>query len=106
MYGIIFYVPESHLEIVKNAMFEQGAGKVGNYDHCSWQVLGTGQYRPLPGSQPFQGEIEKISQEAEYKVEMVCEELYLAKVVAALLIAHPYETPAYMIHKLISPGTI
>jgi hypothetical protein len=62
MYKLCFFVPESHLETVKEAIFEAGAGRIGDYDRCCWQVLGDGQFRPLPGSQPFsgkQGELER-----------------------------------------------
>ncbi len=47
MYKICFYVPESHLEKVKEALFATGAGRIGDYDHCCWQTRGTGQFRPL-----------------------------------------------------------
>ena len=72
MYQINFYVPETHLEQVKNALFAQGAGRIGNYSHCAWQTKGQGQYCPLAGSKPFSGEQDKIMHETEYKVEMVC----------------------------------
>ena len=55
MYKLCFYVPDSHLEAVKKAVFAIGAGRIGAYDSCCWQVLGQGQYRPLEGSQPFLG---------------------------------------------------
>jgi len=77
MHKITFYVPESHLETVKNALFDQGAGKIGNYDRCCWQTKGEGQYRPLENSHPFQGEKNKVCKEPEYLVEMVCEEKVL-----------------------------
>ena len=70
MYKLCFYVPESHLEAVKAAVFAAGAGRIGNYDSCCWEVLGQGQFRPLTGSDPFigrQGEVERV---AEYRVEM------------------------------------
>ena len=53
LYKIELYVPESHLTAVKTAMFEAGAGRVGNYDLCAWQTRGEGQFRPLDGSRPF-----------------------------------------------------
>lgn len=90
-----FYVPESHLEKVKTAVFAAGAGKIGNYCCCSWETLGEGQFKPLPGSEPYvgaQGEVEKVD---EYKVELVCESGALDKAIEALKEAHPYETPAY-----------
>lgn len=95
MYKLVFYVPESHLEQVKSAVFEAGAGRIGDYDCCAWQTLGQGQFRPLAGSRPFlgsQGEVETV---AEYKVEMVCAGNCIAEAVRALCAAHPYEEPAY-----------
>ncbi len=56
LFKIEFYVPESHLSAVKLAMFEAGAGKLGDYDQCAWQTKGRGQYRPLAGSDPYQGD--------------------------------------------------
>ncbi len=90
-----FYVPESHLEKVKSAVFATGAGQIGTYCCVSWETLGTGQFKPLPGSDPYigeQGEVEKVK---EFKVELICEPALLDKAVAALREAHPYETPAY-----------
>ena len=91
------YVPESHLEAVKTAIFEVGGGRVGDYDCCAWQTKGVGQFRPLDGSKPFvgcQGHIETV---IEYKLEVVCEKRYREAVVAALKQAHPYEEVAYAV---------
>ena len=57
MYKIEFYTPESHLETVKKAMFEAGAGHLENYDCCCWQTRGIGQFRPLEGSNPYSAAI-------------------------------------------------
>ena len=100
MYQINFYVPESHLESVKNAMFDAGAGRIGNYGHCAWQVLGDGQFMPLEGSDAFIGEMGKLEKVPEYKVEMVCDDNNLGAVIKALKQSHPYETPAYYTIKL------
>ena len=54
MYKLAFFVPPSHVEQVTRALFAAGAGRIGAYDSCSWQVPGQGQFRPLDGSQPFQ----------------------------------------------------
>lgn len=89
------YVPESHLEAVKQAMFAAGAGRVGDYDSCAWQTLGQGQYRPLQGSQPHQGQTGQLETVAEYKVELVCLRSHKGQVVAAMKSAHPYEEVAY-----------
>ncbi|MFT3741344.1 MAG: NGG1p interacting factor NIF3 [Gammaproteobacteria bacterium] len=99
MYYLQFYVPPSHLKAVKIALFAAGAGKIGAYDQCAWQTLGEGQYRPLPGSQPFAGTQDQLCHEAEYKVEMVCAEAVLSEVISALKASHPYEQPAYWVMK-------
>ncbi len=95
MYKLCYYVPGSHLEITKRAIFDAGAGRVGNYDRCCWQVRGDGQFRPLPGSKPFIGQEGTIEQVEEYRVEMVCADDHIAEVIVALKQAHPYEEPAY-----------
>ncbi len=100
LYLIYFYVPQDYCEIVKEAMFAVGAGRVGTYDKCSWQVLGQGQYRPLDGSKPFLGEINKVEKVIEYKVEMVCKKEFLKDVIVAMKKAHPYEEVAYGVLEL------
>jgi len=97
LYKIELYVPESHLAAVKTAMFEAGAGRVGNYDCCAWQTRGEGQFRPLDGSSPFLGNQGQIETVIEHKLEMVCEEQCLEAVIAALKRAHPYEEVAYTV---------
>ena len=97
MHKFCFYVPESHLEIVKHALFEKGAGKIGNYDCCCWQTLGMGQYRPLENSHAFKGEIDKIAHEPEYLVEMICEDNLVDTLISTLSKIHPYETPAFQV---------
>jgi structural hemagglutinin/hemolysin toxin protein RtxA len=92
---INFYVPATHLNQVKEAMFAAGAGKIEQYCNCAWQTLGQGQFKPLTGSQPFIGEVGSLELIAEYKVEMVCDDALKEVVIAALKRAHPYETPAY-----------
>lgn len=95
MFKLCFYVPESHVETVKNALFDAGAGRIGDYEHCAWQVLGQGQFRPLAGSQPFIGSQDTLESVAEYRVEMVCADAVLKAVVTAFRRAHPYEEPAF-----------
>lgn len=104
MIKICFFVPSSHVEAVKQAMFNAGAGKIGDYDSCCWQTLGTGQFRPLSGSQPFIGEAGgEIETVEEYKVEMVCERDKLQAALNAMRQAHPYEEPAYDLIALLDP---
>ncbi len=100
MYKFCFYVPESEAEKVKSAVFLTGAGQIGNYDCCCWQTLGTGQFRPLSGSQPFIGQTDQLETVSELKVEMVCSDELIAHAVRAMKIAHPYEEPAYEVSRL------
>ncbi len=95
MKKLCVYIPSSHLEPVKAALFAAGAGKIGDYDQCCWQCVGLGQFRPLEGSQPFLGEQGKCEHVEEYRVEMVCEDARINAVIQALKEAHPYEEPAY-----------
>ncbi|MFZ2288534.1 MAG: YqfO family protein [Halopseudomonas yangmingensis] len=100
MYKLVFFVPESHLEPVKQAVFDAGGGRIGNYDRCCWQVLGQGQFRPLAGSQPFLGCTGELEQVAEWRVELVCEDVEVPAMIAALRRAHPYEEPAFDLWRL------
>lgn len=102
MYKMVFFVPPSHLDTVKQAVFAAGAGKIGDYSHCCWQVLGQGQFRPLPGSDPFLGNIGELEVVEEYRVELVCEDTLINDAVRALKDAHPYEEPAYDIWPFVS----
>jgi hypothetical protein len=95
MIHISFYVPVKDAEKVKDAMFQAGGGKIGNYDYCSFEVKGQGQFRPLPGSHPTIGSECKLETVEELKVEMVCEDDLAEAVITALKKSHPYETPAY-----------
>lgn len=100
MYKLSFYVPESHLESVKAAVFAQGAGRVGGYEHCCWQAQGRGQFRPLEGSKPFIGQSGELATVAEWKVEMVVADELIHNAVKALKKAHPYEVPAFEVWRL------
>ncbi|MDD4102204.1 MAG: NGG1p interacting factor NIF3 [Kiritimatiellae bacterium] len=95
MYKLTVYIPESHLELVKEALFRAGAGTYEGYDCCCWQVLGQGQFRPLDGSMPFAGKVGVVEAVPEYRVEMICDDEVRAAAVAALRASHPYELPAF-----------
>ncbi len=100
MYKFCFYVPESAVDEVKQAIFATGAGRIGNYDHCCWQVLGQGQFRPLAGSDPAIGTHGELEYVAEWKVELVVADEFIHSAVKAMKAAHPYETPAYEVWRL------
>ena len=106
MYKLCCYVPESHLEAVKAALFAAGAGRIGDYDSCCWQVPGQGQFRPLSGSNPFVGQLGEVERVTETRVEMVCEAHNIKAAVKAMREAHPYEEPAWDVVALVTelPG--
>ena len=95
MYKICVYVPEKHVETVKRALFDAGAGRIGNYDSCCWQTDGIGQFRPLPGSNPAIGSQNVVEQVPEVKLELVCEDDLVEAAVRAMRESHPYEKPAF-----------
>jgi hypothetical protein len=100
MYKLCFYVPETHLDAVKAAVFSAGGGRIGHYDQCCWQTLGQGQFRALEGSQPFLGQPGQVEQVAEWKVEMVVADELIHDAVKAMKKQHPYETPAFEVWRL------
>ena len=100
MYKLCYFVPESHVELTKAALFKAGAGKLGAYDSCAWQCVGQGQFRPMDGSTPFLGQQGTVEVVSEYKVEMVCEDSLIKDALTALKSAHPYEEPAYETYRL------
>ena len=95
MFKLIYYVPESHLELTKLAIFEAGAGGIGHYEHCAWQGLGTGQFKPVKGANPFIGELDILEQIPEWRVEIIVPEDKAKQVGKALKASHPYEEPAF-----------
>ncbi len=88
-------VPDQYAEEVRIALFDAGAGAIGTYDCCSFNVNGKGTFRPLPGSKPFIGEESEEHHEKETMISVVLPTEITAKVEKVLLEVHPYETPAY-----------
>ncbi len=103
MLKLVIYITESHLEAVKSAVFSAGAGKIGNYDCCSWQTLGKGQFRPLKGSDPHLGQQGAIEQVEEWRLETVVPDELISDVLRAMSEAHPYEEPAFDIFRMEFP---
>lgn len=89
------FVPESHLQEVRDAVCAAGAGAIGDYTECTYRVAGTGSFRPGTGAQPFIGETGKLEEVAEWRLETVLPESAEKAVLGALLETHPYEEPAY-----------
>lgn len=101
MMVLTFYVPTTDKEKVKNALFEAGAGKLGDYECCSFETEGMGQFRPLEWATPSIGKIGEIQKVPETRVEMCFTDTILKEVVEALKSSHPYETVAYNIFRSI-----
>ncbi len=100
MYKIGVYVPDNSVERVKSALFDAGAGRIGNYDSCCWQTKGAGQFRPLANSNPAIGKQNQIEQVDETRIELVCDDAVIKDVITALRENHPYEEPAFDVVKL------
>jgi hypothetical protein len=101
-YKIVVFVPEPDGEAVRMAMGEAGAGRIGNYDYCSFTAKGMGRFRPLDGAKPTIGEIGQLEQVDEERIETVCSEEHLKQVLAAIRRVHPYEEPAIDVHPLLA----
>lgn len=98
---IVVYVPSAHVEKVRGALALSGAGKMGNYDSCSFSVKGTGRFRALKGADPYIGEVGAIEEVEEERIETICARAEVAKVVEAVRAAHPYEEPAIEVYELL-----
>lgn len=101
MYKLTVFIPQEALEAVKSALFVAGAGTIGNYEQCCWQVQGAGQFMPLTGSSPHIGTQDSLETVEEWRVEMVVDEAVIHDVISALKQNHPYETPAYDVIKVL-----
>ena len=88
-------VPNDYVDRVSLALFEAGAGKLGNYDSCSFAVEGKGSFRALEGADPFVGNLMEVHQEPETRISVVLPSWLKDRVEAALIESHPYEVPAY-----------
>jgi len=100
-YKLAFYVPVAAAAAVKKAVFSTGAGTVGEYSNCAFQVKGQGEFRPSKNANPAIGEPGKAEVVEEYKVEILCNDEENTKAaVRELKKAHPYEEVAYEVYKV------
>lgn len=97
---LVTFCPPDHAAKLRGALFEAGAGHIGNYDSCSYNLQGTGSFRAGEGSHPYVGEIGNIHYEEETRIETVFPGHIRNTVLAALFRAHPYEEVAYDIYPL------
>ena len=97
---LVTFVPEAQAEAVRSALFNAGAGTIGNYDFCSFNVSGEGTFRAGEASHPFVGEKGEVHTEKEVRMEFVLPCYKKTAVLRTLLVAHPYEEPAYDFYAL------
>lgn len=104
LFKFTVFVPMSHVEQVKIAMGNAGAGWIGNYSHCSFSAPGIGSFKPLEGSSPYIGRTGEIEEVEEMRLETIVPEKLLNKVLKAVITSHPYEEVAYDIYPLANCG--
>ncbi len=92
---LVTFVPDQHADELRNALFDAGAGHIGNYDSCSFNHNGTGTFRALEGANPYVGEAGKLHRENETRIETIFPSAHQKAVIQALIKSHPYEEPAY-----------
>ncbi len=97
---LVVFVPVKNANEVRNAIFSAGAGVIGKYDSCSFNISGTGTFKAGIGANPFVGDIGELHQEEELRIETVVPTHLMGKVVRAMISVHPYEEVAYDIYPL------
>jgi dinuclear metal center YbgI/SA1388 family protein len=99
---LVVFVPAGDADKVRDAITGAGAGALGDYDSCTFTTAGEGRFRPLPGASPTIGAVGELETVAEVRIESILDRRLRARVVAAMLAAHPYEEPAYDVVPLAS----
>ena len=104
LYKLEIFVPDSHFEVVRQALWSVDAGHIGNYDRClSWSRVNSC-WRTLEGANPFDGATGVLSQAEEWKIEVCCRAERLQETVKAIKQAHPYEEPVINVLPLLGTG--
>ena len=103
-YKLEIYIPESHFDVLKQALMSADAGHIGNYDCCLSYSRVIGMWRPLAGTDPFLGRTNEISEEEELKVEVTVSGEKLEETMAAIMSVHPYEEPVINVIELYRTG--
>ncbi|MCG0315009.1 MAG: Nif3-like dinuclear metal center hexameric protein, partial [Calditerricola sp.] len=103
---IVVFVPKTHHRQVLDAMADAGAGWIGNYSHCTFNVEGTGTFLPREGANPFIGQPGKLETVEEIRLETIVPEPLLKRVIEAMLKAHPYEEVAFDVYPVENAGRV
>ncbi len=104
LFKLAVFVPEDYQDQVRAVLGEAGAGFIGNYSHCTFNTPGIGTFKPEAGAQPFLGELDRLEQVAEVKIETIVPQNLLSPVLNKMLEAHPYEEVAYDLFPLANKG--
>ncbi|MFA6430458.1 MAG: hypothetical protein WC229_01010 [Candidatus Paceibacterota bacterium] len=99
---IVVFVPETHTDLVREAMAQVEAGVIGNYTHCTFSTKGIGRFKPEQGANPHIGSIGKVEEVIEERIETICSREKLDEVVKAIKKVHPYEEVAFDVYPLES----
>jgi len=100
MYKLIYFVPLDAKEKTKEALFNIGVGRYENYEFCSFETLGVGQFKPIGDANPHIGRLDRVEKVQEYKVEMICSDELIKEAVKVLKKSHPYEEVAYEVFRI------
>jgi hypothetical protein len=103
---LVLFIPTDHVGSVMDVVFAAGAGVIGEYDRCSFETAGTGTFRGGEGTDPAVGQAGVSERVEEVRVETVCSHRYLSAAIRAYQAAHPYETPAFDVVELATPGAV
>ena len=106
MLKIITFVPVKDAGEVRKAMGDAGAGVLGNYHHASFSTRGIGRFIPGEGSHPAIGEVNKLEEVEEEKIEVICQQEKVKEVIAAIKKTHPYEEVPLEVYKLIDESRL
>ena len=104
LYKLAVYVPKTHVDAVRIAIGNAGAGHLGNYKECSFSIEGEGRFKPCEGANPYIGKEGGLESVHEIKIETIVTQRVLGGVISAMLKAHPYEEVAYDLYKLENKG--
>lgn len=106
LYKFVVFVPEGHDKKIRKVLGDEGAGFIGNYSHCTYNIEGIGTFMPLEGTSPFIGEAYKLEEVEEIRIETIVKESDINKIISRVLAAHPYEEVAYDVYPLLNKGDI
>ncbi|SDI94945.1 Nif3-like dinuclear metal center hexameric protein [Salimicrobium halophilum] len=100
VYKVAVHIPVEHAERLRSAISDAGAGHLGDYSHCTFQIAGEGTFKPLDGADPYIGNTGELEKVKELKVETIVKEKELSAVIDAIHSSHPYEEPAYDVYRI------